>query len=129
MSQFTLIFLDDDKIRFLQIHDYLKSLGNHDVSWVKWAKNTSECLQVMSGDYVLSLDHDLGREGQNYDIVAFCNYIEQYSEDIPLPKLVIVHSMNPVGAIRIMRALQDTVPVYRVPFGSDLFWECLANVH
>ena len=90
-----------------------RRLAGYDVFIARSYDEAAACLCVRHFD-VVSLDYDLG--GLNGNDVAM------FLAGLPVPRrphAVIVHSMNPVGAQRILRTLETAgiSTVYR-PFGS-----------
>lgn len=97
------LFLDDER-------------NPQDVTWLQYPENVewtvvrtfSEFVKaVQSTPFgVLSFDHDIqdfskGSEMTGYDCLKFyCNFIDL--QDLALPRLVVVHSMNPIGKVNIM---------------------------
>lgn len=70
--------------------------------------------ELLTGDYKLvSLDHDLGTAMTGYDVASWIEYKASTGD---LTRLVwIVHSANPVGALRMRQAL----------LSADRFWDIL----
>jgi hypothetical protein len=83
-----------------------------DTTWI-WAMNSKDALELLDmGTYsVISFDHDLGGEDSGYVVALF---IEQQAFHKSIPKLEWrVHSMNPVGRERIIRAMKN----------ADEYWD------
>lgn len=97
------LFLDDER-------------NPQDATWmqypeaIEWVvvRTFSEFVKEVTsqGFDLISLDHDLqdfskGSEMTGYDCLKFyCNFIDLHN--LALPRLVVVHSMNPIGKVNIM---------------------------
>jgi CheY-like chemotaxis protein len=108
-----ILFLDDDKIR----HKAFKRM--HIGSVIKSVHTAKECIAALEIDEVydvVSLDHDLGGEifaaSDKNSGLEVARYIRDGLDKAKYPKRVIVHSMNPIGAKRMVQTIQDAgVPV------------------
>lgn len=73
-----------------------------------WVKTVSEAIDLIGSGYVssISIDHDLGDgNGDGYEVAKF---IEEGAFDGSLePFKCTVHSKNPVGARRVVQALEN----------------------
>lgn len=117
-----ILFLDDDKLRHAK---FIRAHIGKDVTYVWTAEEAIKALKNNVFDEV-SLDHDLGGvssqltepaagEGSGYDVALF---IAKMSPE-KRPKLVILHSFNPAGVLRMGQAIRNCEPqvrVYKVPF-------------
>ena len=112
-----MLFLDDDPNR------RKKAIMYYSLRYEIYAVETAEeAIQVLDAIFpfdVVSLDHDLG--GQVYcpsddnSGYAVAKHIATMSED-KRPKIVIVHSFNPVGADNMLAVLDGKVVTRRKPF-------------
>jgi hypothetical protein len=65
----------------------------------------------------LWLDHDLGKGDDGYAVASYLE--ERASQGLPLPiGRIVIHSMNPVGAQRMQRALERFYVVDVMPYTS-----------
>lgn len=71
-------------------------------------QTVSACWQALLDHHVevLSLDHDLGEEGEAYPLV-----LRMVEEHVWPTHAVLVHSANPVGAQNMLQVLQRHAPV------------------
>ena len=98
-----ILILEDSSERTL---GFFRNLGEHDLCFVKTAQEAVNQLSDDDWD-VIFLDHDLGGkimqpsdENSGYGVAC---WLEKNPDR--KPALIIVHSLNPVGAIKIWRAL------------------------
>ncbi len=122
-----ILILDDDQIRL----DSLTKRYKHGTDNVVAVKKYGECVSHLRERQwdLISLDHDLGDQNSDADCydngwedrvpyngwhvvqeILACDFPEEN-----LPKRVIVHSVNPVGANRMFDALRRR--------GIDVSWE------
>jgi ActR/RegA family two-component response regulator len=121
------LFLDDDEQR--QTHAMKEFIG-HDAHHVRTAEEAIARLKANTYD-VAMLDHDLGGthyapsdEKSGYQVAVA---IEK--RDVPAPGLVVVHSYNAAGAVRMVQALANSgVPCVWAPFGPSAFKTALQEV-
>lgn len=112
-----LLFLDDDKNRTKKAVSHYSL--RYEVYDVETAQQAIQVLDAISPFDVVSLDHDLG--GQVYcpsddnSGYAVAKHIASMPED-KKPKIVIVHSFNPVGADNMLAVLDGKVVARRKPF-------------
>jgi len=111
-----ILFLDDDINRRRLFRESCK---DHDLSEVETSDDAIKFLEKYSPYDLVSLDHDLGGqvyvasdEKSGYHVAL---YISQMSKD-KLPKKVIIHSYNFVGAKKMFDVLRDIVDVVYEPF-------------
>lgn len=71
-------------------------------------KTFQECIDHLVNNEVevLSLDHDLGEEKTGYDVAQWISE-KAITTDWKPPKLIVLHSMNPVGVKNMMVALDQ----------------------
>ena len=114
-----ILFLDDMEVRHQ--HFRMQSIGSI-VTHVYDAKSAIDKLSTESFD-VASLDHDLSvdtimlmpdkGEGSGYDVALFIAALPPDRR----PATVIIHSLNPAGSERMIKALEGKVEkVIRRPF-------------
>lgn len=81
------------------------------------AKTVAEALELLEGetnyDYIF-LDHDLGEGGDIFQVVGWL----LTHGDYPV-KTIYIHSSNPVGALRMLRALENSFDVELI---NPLMW-------
>jgi len=72
----------------------------------KHAKTAKEAIEtVRQGNVIImSLDHDLGEGGSGYDVA--CEIEKLAHDNVIMPIVWRVHSMNPVGRDKIIAALR-----------------------
>jgi CheY-like chemotaxis protein len=114
-----ILFLDDMETRHK--HFRRTSLGNVEIVPAWTADEAIKLLQEQEFD-IVSLDHDLTElqtlgfmdaEKTGYSVACF---IAEMPEE-KRPKVVVVHSLNPSGAVRMMQALEGKVnKLIRKPF-------------
>ena len=76
-----------------------------------------EMLREVASLDELWLDHDLGEGGDGYAVASYLE--ERASQGLPLPiGRIVIHSMNPVGAQRMQRALERFYVVDVTPYAS-----------
>ena len=100
------LVVDDDAIRHEQF------VANNPKCSIVSAYNVDEAvLHFDSGDFsYISLDHDLGDES---DVIPFVKHMAQaFIGGKKIPRLVVVHSMNPVGAENAVSHIRRLVPCY-----------------
>jgi hypothetical protein len=80
-----------------------------DATWTV-VRSFDEAMQLLprTTEYVtaVSLDHDLGTEKTGYDVALWLEEMVHVHGMIP-PRLLKVHSANPVGRARIMQAFES----------------------
>ena len=76
-----------------------------------YARTSEQAINILRGMKidVLWLDHDLGEDDTSMKVV------DHLRMDIDPNMVIYVHSMNPVGAANIVRALERFYDVRRVP--------------
>lgn len=100
------LVVDDDAIRHEQF------VANNPKCSIVSAYNVHEAISHFdSGDFsYISLDHDLGEES---DVIPFVKHMAQaFIGGKKIPRLVVVHSMNPVGAENAVSHIRRLVPCY-----------------
>lgn len=108
-----ILFLDDDQWR----HDLaLEANRGHDVTYVWTAAEAEEAMAAERFD-LASLDHDLGEEVDNDGMHA-----ARWLADHPrwAPRMVVIHSWNPVAAAGMVEEIAKVAATRRVPFGPEL---------
>ena len=76
-----------------------------------------EMLREITSLDELWLDHDLGEGGDGYAVASYLE--ERASQGLPLPiGRIVIHSMNPVGAQRMLRALEQFYAVEVMPYAA-----------
>lgn len=113
------LILEDDERRIAQ---FKEKLEGHELYVTKDPKEANEWLETEGFDFIF-LDHDLAPEHYNDDTVCnettglctaeFLGDNKWLSSDAH----IVVHSLNPAGAIRMMRALYGR-QCTRLPFDS-----------
>lgn len=81
-----------------------------------YARSSSEAIEILqSVDSLveLYLDHDLGGDDTTMPVVDLLHEWAFYGERLPIGK-VYVHTSNPPGALKIIKALHRTYNVRRV---------------
>jgi CheY-like chemotaxis protein len=112
-----IMILEDDPNR---VEKFKRSLIGHNVFVTDDTKLAIQQLKKEEWD-ILFLDHDLGGqtfvqsgEGTGYEVATFLEKHPEYK-----PKTIYVHSLNPIGAQNMMRAL-DLPDKNYVPFAWDV---------
>ena len=111
------LFLDDDRTRLDKARRSFIGCVFHEA---ETAEEAIRLLKENSPYDLVSLDHDLGGqiyvqsdEVSGYEVAIF---IPTMDED-KLPKRIIIHSFNPVGAVNMQRVLEDGgIRSLRIPF-------------
>lgn len=105
------LIVEDSPERLPALKHYINSYVNHGHP----AATFDHSLMVIdpTGYDVVMLDHDLGAENA-YQQLRYGDMAEKFAG----VKLVIVHSMNPVGANNIKNELKGICKVHHVPFSS-----------
>ena len=89
--------------------------------WI-WAKSVSRA-QLLCYSHVfeeMSLDHDLGDySSEGGDGIAFVDWLCEAGQSVPSlwPKVIFIHSGNPVGRDNMLRAIDKFGP-YKDGYGS-----------
>lgn len=112
MSQMRILVLDDSKSRHEQFRKNLP------YTWDLWfTYEAEECIDLLDTQKwdVLFLDHDLGNRvfcpsDENSGYAVAC-WLEEFPSR--KPKVIVIHSANPVGARKMWMALKDAL---RMPF-------------
>lgn len=116
-----LLFLDDSKERHDRFKKWINSRAiaeNIQFSpvYVYTAKDAIMALRYKKFDEIW-LDHDLGPDEAGYDVALYIETLYHENNNTPLKSRIIIHSHNPVGADRMMKALQGKVQaIVRKPF-------------
>ena len=110
-----ILFLDDDNRR----HDYfeyamLSNSKEHEVVHVHSAKAAIDALINNERFDLVHLDHDLGYGSGNngYEVAVFISTMS----DSTIPRKIVLHSSNQVGAERMLARLEDLTEVQVIPF-------------
>lgn len=89
---------------------YLDDIRIEPEGWVR-AYTAKEAIAFLdTGDVEeISLDHDLGPAlaGTGYDVANYIEYLSRTGEGKKVPKIVKVHTANPVAATRMLSCLQQ----------------------
>lgn len=112
------LFLDDNVDRHVAFD--MMTIGCD----VKHVWTSDECISALSGDPpydCVFLDHDLGgkyfvteEKGSGSEVASF---IGSDLERSSYPKMIVIHSWNPDGAIRMQRYISSTgIPCNRIRF-------------
>lgn len=119
-NKLRVLFLDDNPVRHQLFRKWLSN-ADHCFTY-------EECVKLLSLTHydVASLDHDLSETdemclpGVNNKARTGTDIAEFIARQANRPKLVVVHSFNPIGA-QTMCAILSRVGVgaLRVPFGFD----------
>lgn len=115
--------LEDDPTR---IDTLFKELGSgHDWTIV----DSCERVDKFQPPYdVILLDHDLGgRQLEDHEDNGAV-FAELIKDKLVPDDVVIVHSYNPAGTQRILGTLNEYCDVFRMPFGSHLYWNSLERI-
>lgn len=106
-----ILVLDDSKERITQ---FKKHLQNHDVWASLEAQEAIDLLDTQEWD-LLFLDHDLEQKVMQPSNSESGYAVACWLERHPLrkPKVVVIHSLNPVGAKKMYYALNGS---FRIPF-------------
>jgi len=105
----TVLVVDDDPSRFVAMKATILNHKDMEIFYAPSSQMAKVMLAAKKWDIVL-LDHDLGGEDESGYAVAQAVLLNP-------PYQVIVHSMNPVGALNIMRLLSGHVrELHRVPY-------------
>jgi len=106
-----ILILEDNSERQEQ---FKKNLVGHNIEITDSSKIAIETLSNKKWD-ILFIDHDLGgkvfvpsEENTGYEVAKFLEEHKQF-----IPKNIIVHSLNPVGAKNIMNILPNAI---HIPF-------------
>jgi CheY-like chemotaxis protein len=110
------LFLDDDPNKM----EYAREYYNGDEFYgVETVEQAIRMLEENSPYDLVDLDHDLGGEyfapSDEVSGYAVAEYISQMAKD-KLPKKVVIHSFNSIGAKNMVNVLQGIVPVIEQPF-------------
>jgi len=77
--------------------------------WI-WCKTSLEIILLLCGHFdqvtEMSLDHDLWNGGCGYDVLLWLEKEVVEGNIVSLP-LIHIHSMNPVGRMRMKKALKS----------------------
>ena len=100
-----ILVLEDTDERIIQ---FKETLATHDVHFVKTATDAVYFLGNEDWDVVF-LDHDLGGETMQPSTWDTGYGVACYLEQMPerKPKHIIIHSFNPVGAMKMRLALPE----------------------
>ena len=115
MSEINICIVEDESERrefFLRMFRDMHFDGSMLVT-IDFCFNKEEAIQKLSAiKYILIfLDHDLGEGGSGYDVSKII------AGSINDGTMVVIHSMNPVGASNIESQLKNN-KVIRMPFGT-----------
>ena len=92
---------------------------NETLSEAETAEQAIRMLEKYSPYDLVSLDHDLGGNiccpSDEVSGYVVAKYISEMPID-KLPKCVVIHSFNPVGAENMINVLRGIVPLTRQPF-------------
>lgn len=120
------MFLDDDENRFAQLAAPL-NIPNVQLTWVTSVAAFQSTLHNSENKFdVVMLDHDLGddeKHGTGLDAAKILKLITVDTlKDLPV---IIIHSMNPIGAANMVFELRTTVYVVHVIPGAwaKAYWD------
>lgn len=103
-----ILFLDDDETRH---QSFAKATVGHIVTHVRTVEECKSALLSMDPFDLVSLDHDLGGQTFVSEIDGTGTEVALFIRDeLPAEKLpgrFIVHSFNPVGALRMIEYIKD----------------------
>lgn len=105
-EKINVLVVDDDAIRHEQF------VANNPKCNIVSAYTVDEAvLHFDSGHFsYISLDHDLGEDS---DVIPFVKHMAQaFIGGKTIPRMVVVHSMNPVGAENAVSHIRRLVPCY-----------------
>lgn len=133
-----IMFLDDDPQRHQFVHDVLDEAPQHEITYVHTCLQATYALKSESVFDIVFLDHDLAdnRNGAGYsdafsqdtglDVARFITHTLAANKR---PHKIIIHSLNPVGALRMYDELKAySLEVFRVPYGDDSFINVLDSI-
>lgn len=118
-----ILFLDDDDARHRTFDNSIAKLGiNADIAHVSNADQAIKALKRNKYDLVF-LDHDLG--GEIYVDVNHRNTGSEvarviYNNNLQPSAIIIIHSLNPVGAINMQKTIGRGYVVPRAWFYNEL---------
>ena len=101
-----MLFLDDDLNRHRVFKD---NFGNkfNDITYVETAQEAIDALIYMDYDSIF-LDHDLGGEYFTPSHQKSGHEVAKYiANNLESKPIIIIHSLNPAGAIRMYNTLRD----------------------
>lgn len=100
------LFLDDDLNRHRMFKENFGDESN-DIVYVETAKEAIEALQYQDFDSIF-LDHDLGGEYYQPSVEGTGWEVAKYiAENLTYKPIIIIHSMNSAGGIRMYHVLAD----------------------
>ncbi len=109
------LVVDDDIRRHV---NFLRWLRDHTVVSVGSYEEAVQALETGSPFDVIYLDHDLGTPQNGADVAT---YLTRNLPPTQWPHLVVIHSWNPLGVVRIKRILNQAGMPNRIePYGFDL---------
>ena len=123
-----ILFLDDMETR----HQSFKRIihPHHDVTYVYTADAAKKAMLTTAFELAF-LDHDLAEEHYGADNTQTADTGQEVAQFIAdkvwsqfRPPVVIIHSMNPDGSIRmeaILKSVKPAIEVHRLVFGSQSF--------
>lgn len=101
------IFLDDKRDPSFIGWDSLSSRDNTFIVTVRSYNEFIDAIRIYR--YLIeaiSFDHDLGTEKTGYDCVSWFEKQCYFHNQVP-PRVLMCHSMNPIGRNRIIQAIQS----------------------
>ncbi len=104
-------------MHILVVDDEREIAGLDGAVYARAAAEAIDLLRTADGLDELWLDHDLGGGGDGYAVASYLERRAQTGSLLPI-KRVVIHSMNPVGAQRMRRALERFYKVDIVPYAS-----------
>lgn len=106
MKNINVLVVDDDAIRHEQF------VTNNPKCSIMSAYTVGEAVSHFDSRHFsyISLDHDLGKDS---DVIPFVKHMAKaFISGMTVPKVVIVHSMNPVGAANAISYIRRLVPCH-----------------
>jgi hypothetical protein len=119
-----ILFLDDDLDRHSK---FTEASAGSEVTFVHSVAQAVEALTTEQFD-IAFLDHDLDGRVFVEEVEGTGTQVAEYIAGMPCetrPRIVIVHSMNPYGAQRMMnilRACPGRLMAWQTPFGTQEFY-------
>lgn len=101
----------------LVVDDEREIAGLDGAVYARTAAEAIDLLRIADSLEELWLDHDLGDGGNGYTVASYLERRAQTGSLLPI-KRVVIHSMNPVGAQRMRRALERFYKIDIVPYAS-----------
>lgn len=118
----SILILDDDPARHA---GFRKALAAHSLTHAWTSTEATSRLHGYSGEPrfdVVMLDHDLGEHGEESlgTGLDVAREVALASAD-RMPTVVVIHSVNPIGALKMQWAVEGKAPkLLRLPYSEQL---------